>query len=146
MIGSQLAAWFGRELLPKAFEGFARSLMARRAEIARAILLDEIARCDATVGDIDDVDEAAAIAFEYLDATRRGAARQNLRLLAQIAAHEVTAQPIYADDFLHWSRILADLSYEELVTLAKFHAIPNEPRKPGHAWDSASRSTKRPPR
>jgi len=97
-------------------------LMKRRAKVAREILIDELSRGDARIEDVGDKDEAAAMVFEYASAAQHGAGRRNLRLLAQVFAGMLKqAPPLYADEFMRWSRILADLSREEIILLGALH-------------------------
>jgi hypothetical protein len=101
--------------------------MEGRAHTAREILQDELSHGDISISDTADQDEAAAMVFEYTEAARRGAARRNLRLLAQIMAGQLVTLPIYASDFLRWSRILTDLTREELIVLAEWYKAFQHP-------------------
>lgn len=107
-------------------EGLSR-ILRRRAQAAREILQDQLSRGEINVTDAADKDEAAAMVFEYIEAARRGAARRNLRMLAQIMEGALDAPPIYADEFLRWSRVLADLSQEEIIVLVKLQEVHNLP-------------------
>jgi len=88
-----------------------------RVDKAKAILLEELEKGSATLFDVSDVDEVAAMVFEYITAAQRGAARMNLRILAQVFSGIVSAKPVYADDFLRWSSDLSTLSREEAIAL-----------------------------
>ncbi|MEY4965099.1 MAG: hypothetical protein RL274_682 [Pseudomonadota bacterium] len=88
-----------------------------RVDRAKAILLKELEKGNATLFDVSDVDEVAAMTFEYLTAAQRGAARMNLRILFQVFSGVVNAKPVYADDFLRWSSDLSTLSREEAIAL-----------------------------
>ena len=103
-------------------EALARVLRNRGA-VARDVLQKQLARAEINIADAADRDEAAAMVFEYIEAARQGAARRNLRMLAEIMAKKLTAPPIYASEFLRWSRLLADLSPEEIITLARLHEL-----------------------
>lgn len=118
--GAVAAVW--SELVPQVLEKGLGVIWRRRAKIASEILLDQLSRGDALIQDIADVDEAASMIFEYGFAAQRGAARRNLRLLAQVFAGLLKqSPPLYADEFLRWSSVLADLSREEIILLARLH-------------------------
>ena len=59
------------------------SYLQRRAEASRSILLEELSLGNRLSSDVDK-DEFCGLFFSYLTATRHGAARLNLRLMAQI--------------------------------------------------------------
>jgi hypothetical protein len=128
----KVAAWVSGKVLDVAWDQAKSHLMARRAGTARKILIEELERGDANPADVDDVDEAAAMVFEYANAAERGAARRNLRLLAQVLAGSIITKPIYADEFLRWSRILADLTREEILVLGLYlqgyERLPSKPQ------------------
>lgn len=114
------AAW--SELVPQVLKKSLGAILKRRAQIASEILLDELSRGNALIHEVADVDEGAAMIFEYGFAAQRGAARRNLRLLAQVFVGLLKqTPPLYADEFLRWSSVLADLSREEIVLLAVLH-------------------------
>lgn len=118
---SAIAYWLAGEVFDISLgEAFGR-LLQRRAAVARDILQEELARADIGVADAADRDEAAAMVFEYTEASRQGAARRNLRMLAQVLAGSLATPPIYASEFLRWSRILSDLTAEEIIYLARLH-------------------------
>jgi hypothetical protein len=101
--------------------------MGRRAQAARDILQEQLARAEINIADAADKDEAAAMVFEYAEAARQGSARRNLRMLAQIIAGELATPPIFASEYLRWSHILADLSRQEIIALAKLHQVHQMP-------------------
>lgn len=109
------------KVLDTAWSEATRLLLKKRLERAREILIDELSKGNISLQDIDDRDEAAAMVFEYADAAVRGTARRNLRLIAQVMAGSLTTPRIYADEFLRWSRIIADLTQDELITMAAFY-------------------------
>jgi hypothetical protein len=119
----EIIVWLTHEIFDKAVE----HMVKRRAEAARGILQDQLSRAEINIADATDRDEAAAMIFSYTEAAKQGSARRNLRMLAQILAGALATPPIYADEFLRWTRILADLSREEIIILAKFHANHNNP-------------------
>ena len=99
-------------------------LMRRRTETARQILLSQLASGDANIQDIADIDEAVAMAFEYMSAAHRGAARVNLRLMAQVMQGQIqNSPPLYADNFLRWASLLASLSREEIIAVTAYRKM-----------------------
>ncbi|MDR3526902.1 MAG: hypothetical protein P4L57_06445 [Rhizomicrobium sp.] len=128
MIGvAQIVGWIGNEVLDAAWSEAMRRIMKCRAETSRNMLLEELERGTALMMDIEDEDEAAAMVFEYANAAEHGAARRNLRMLAQILVGALVTPPIYASEFLRWSRIIADLTREEIIVLAHFYRANKEP-------------------
>jgi hypothetical protein len=131
MTGPGIVAWLAGEVFDLSLGEALGRVMRRRAEGARHILQEELSRAQINVADAADKDEAAAMVFEYTEAARQGAARRNLRMLAQIMAGQLVTPPIYANDFLRWSRIVADLSREEIIVIAAFHREFEDP-PPSH--------------
>jgi len=89
----------------------------QRAEAAREVLQDELRRGDITSLDAAGDDAAAAILFRYLRAAQEGAARRNLRLLAQVIRGQLSSGNLVADEFLSYADVLAPLRREEIVLL-----------------------------
>ena len=122
------AQWLLDKVFDQALSEALARLMRHRREVAREILLRKLARAEINISDAEDQDEAAAMVFDYVEAARQGAARRNLLMLAGILAGRLAAPPIYASEFLRWSRILADLTTAEIITLGKLHSIYNNQR------------------
>jgi hypothetical protein len=122
-----LIAWLSGEVFDLGLGEAVRKVMENRVASAKEILQDELARAEIGIADAADRDEAAAMVFDYAEAARQGAARRNLRLLAQIMAGALVTPPIYASEFLRWSRMLADLTREELIVLAEWYAAFQHP-------------------
>jgi hypothetical protein len=120
-MGESLVAWLGGEVFSLGLGEAVRHLIEKRAAAAREILQEELSRADISPIEAMDRDEAAAMVFGYAEAARQGAGRRNLRMLAQILAGAIAAPPVYASEFLRWSRILADLTTEEIIVLAECH-------------------------
>jgi hypothetical protein len=119
---SSLVALVWPELVTQVAQSSLGRVMKYRASVSAKILLDELSHGTARIEDVADKDEAAAMVFEYMSAAQHGAARRNLRLLAQVFTRIVQqTPPLYADEFLRWSRVLADLSREEIILLATLH-------------------------
>jgi hypothetical protein len=127
MSGTGIVAWLAGEVFDLSLGEAVGRLLQSRAAAARDILQDELSRAAIGIADAADKDEAAAMVFEYTEAARQGAARRNLRMLAQILAGALVTAPIYASEFLRWSRILADLTREEIIVLAKLHEVHSMP-------------------
>lgn len=96
------------------------ALLRKRAEAARAILLDRLSKGKANISDIPG-EEAAAILFRYMRAAEEGAARTNLKLLADVAIGQDAKPGFYANEFLYWAEILASLRREEIIVLGLVH-------------------------
>src|SRR5687767_13911055 len=87
-----------------AAEALAR-VMRRREGNAREILRTELAAGRIDIAIAMSEDEAAAILFRYIRAAQEGAARRNLRLLAQVIRGQLVLGTLVADRFLY----LADM-------------------------------------
>jgi len=122
------------------------SLLRRRAEEARDILVDAISKGKHTVRNIQD-DEAAAIVLRYMRAAEEGAARLNLKLMAQVIAEQVSEPGFYANDFLLWADVLASLRREEVLILGVMYRraveVGDDPRiRTGEFWVDCKKALK----
>ncbi|CAN7806573.1 hypothetical protein LJR267_010739 [Paraburkholderia hospita] len=90
------------------------ALFKKRADDAREIMLTELSRGKVRLSETD-AEEAVAIVYRYLRAAQEGAARVNLRLLAQVLSNQVHLGLIKADEFLYYADILAPLRRDELL-------------------------------
>lgn len=97
-----------------------KQLLAKRAEAARDILVDRLQKAKATLKDIPE-DEAAAITYRYMRAAEEGAARINLKLLADVIVGQDAKPGFYANDFLLWADIISSLRHEEIAVLGTMH-------------------------
>lgn len=93
------------------------ALFRKRAEAARAILVEEMRHGTRAEYDIDE-DEAAAVVFRFFRAATEGAARLNLGLMGSCIAEGASADRLRADLFMRWAEILAGLRREEVHLLA----------------------------
>jgi hypothetical protein len=84
------------------------SLLKKRVVAAREILLAEIPRGDVTLASAE-LEEVVAIIYRFLRSAQEGAARRNLRLLAQVIAGQSKNSAISADEFLYYANLLAGL-------------------------------------
>jgi hypothetical protein len=123
----------GKLLGTKALE----KLLAGRAEDARQILVDKLAKGKANLKELPETD-AAAIIFRYMRAAEEGAARLNLKLLADVVANQDVKPAFYANEFLRWADVLSALSAKEVVVLGVMHRAALEKdyqiRHDGEFW------------
>jgi hypothetical protein len=92
----------------------------RRAEQARDILFEELRRASLSEAQAASEDDAIAVIVRYLRAAREGAARLNLRLLAEAIAGKLRSGQLFADEFLQYAETLASLSRDEVVVIGTF--------------------------
>lgn len=120
----------GGTTLGKALEGCAE----RRRNEARDILIDEIQ--NGIHGKVEflpeDADDFIRIIHRYSKAVEEGAARENLKLLAQVIAGKKKNKALDPDGFLKWANILSDLTRSELLLLGK--SITVHHKKPDEFW------------
>ena len=101
--------------------GFIDELLDRRAERARKIFIEEIAKAKRPIKDVHEQDELVAIVYRYLDAARQGAARLNLRLMAKTIRGQQESGELNADQFLRYAELLSTLARDEVIFLATLH-------------------------
>ncbi|WP_233890111.1 hypothetical protein [Paraburkholderia flagellata] len=97
-----------------------KQLMAKRLDAAREVLLNELARGQSRVSEVD-LEEGLAIVYRFLRAAQEGAARVNLRLLSQVIANQAWGGTMKADDFLYYADILGPLRRDEMLLLGSLH-------------------------
>lgn len=103
----------------------------KRLAASRDILFDEIEQ-----GVFDNIadDDKISLMHRYAQAAMNGAARINLRLLAQainsLAKGENFAKPIYANEFNRYAQTLETLSEEEIHLLASMYQYRKESTPP----------------
>ena len=116
----------------KAFElsldGAIRRILKRRLSAAREILMQELDSGGIDLDEATESDECATMIFEYARAAQHGAARRNLRLLAQVMRGTLMTKPLYPNEFMRWSKILSDLSREEIILLATLQKFQSDPK------------------
>jgi hypothetical protein len=137
--GSTVVGWLVGEVFDLGIGEAIHRVIKQRVLVARKILQDQLATGESNITDAADKDEAAAMVFEYIEASRIGCARFNLRMLAQIMAGELATPPVYASNFLRWSHILADLSREEIIVLANLHKVHHAVSDPTNYEDSINK-------
>jgi len=91
-------------------------LLRSRSERGRDILLEEVRHGEKSLGPAD-LDHAVAALLRYVRASREGAARLNLRLMAKVIADQAYQGDLYADKFLRYADVLAGLRREEVILL-----------------------------
>ena len=109
---------------PLAKEGLSRFLHAY-AERAEDILCARIAK--GKLYEIADSKFASAL-FKYLRLGLEGTARVNLDLLAQViaGAGDLDQRTFHLSDFRRWSKVLAELTREEIIVLGRTAAVLRE--------------------
>ncbi len=94
-----------------------QQVFKKRLDAAREILLDEIGDGYKDMSDAAKLEEVAAIIYRYGRAAQEGAARINLRLLAQVIAGKNFSEAPAADKFLYYADIVSSLKAEEIKLL-----------------------------
>lgn len=109
-------AWQAGNVAGLSFGLAAQQLLRQRAEAARDILLEEVRRGDKDLT-APEADAVVAILLRYGRAAQEGAARLNLRLMAQVIVGQARLGCLYADEFLRYADTLASLRREEVLLL-----------------------------
>jgi hypothetical protein len=116
-IGSAVAAKVFDEIAGATFHTALDRLVARHRAIGREALLEQVRKGKPWA--IQD-DDAAAAMFAYLRAVQEGAAKANLRMIAE-ALFNAAQEPTFApDEFRRHADALAALSRDEILLLAAF--------------------------
>jgi hypothetical protein len=123
--GVSLASQPGGAVAGFAFSAALSGLFERRMAKAREILLKELRLGEKRLPPAQ-IDEGVAIVYRYFRAAQEGAARLNLRLMAQTVAGQARLESLSADEFLRDADMIASLRREEVFLLAKLF----------HAWNS----------
>ncbi len=89
-----------------------QQVFKKRIMAAREILLEEIKNGNKEV--LDSVDEMVAIVYRYSRAAQEGAARINLRLMAQVISGKNVSENLTANRFLYYADIISSLRLEEI--------------------------------
>lgn len=98
-----------------------QGLLSKRAEAAREVLVDKLAKGKAKLKDLPE-DDVAAVVYRYMRAAEEGAARLNLKLLADVIVGQDAEPGFYANDFLLWADVLSGLRREEVAVLGTLHS------------------------
>jgi len=97
-----------------------QKLLERRTRMAQELLIEELSRGSVTLASavlLDRADDAVAMILRYMRAAEEGAARLNLRLMAQVIAGQQQTPTLTADEFLYHASIISALRREEIVLL-----------------------------
>jgi hypothetical protein len=100
-----------------------KALLERRTNTGREVLFDELAQGDILPQQAAAKDDAVAVIYHYFRSACMGAARVNLRLLAQGIAGRLRTNTLVADEFLPHADALAALSRDEVILLATMYAV-----------------------
>lgn len=95
-----------------------KSIFKKRADSAREIILEELSRGNVRLSETD-AEESAMIVYRYLRAAQEGAARMNLRLLAQTLAGQARLGLVKADEFLYYADMLTSLRRDEILLIGQ---------------------------
>jgi hypothetical protein len=94
-----------------------QQVFKKRLDAAREILLQEIADGQIDMSDAGELEEIAAIIYRYGRAAQEGAAKANLRLLAQVIAGKNSSITLTADRFLYYADVISSLKVDEIKLL-----------------------------
>ena len=99
--------------------------LERKQREAAEILIEEVAKgSPEPINFIEsDTDPLIEITYRFLKAAADGAARENLRLLAQVIAGLKRKKALEPDKFRKWANILEQLTRDELMVIGKAIAI-----------------------
>jgi|CXWL01.1.fsa_nt_gi hypothetical protein len=107
----------------------ATKVLSSRINATRLAVADEFARGGISVQDLEARDDLVAAMIALVEALRRGAAIENLRLVARIIAAKANGGNDGQDEVLMWTEMIASLTAEEryfLAVLARYdRAVPS---------------------
>jgi len=115
--GAALAGLFAERALSQWTE--------KRIARAREILLSEVRAGNVTLSE-DQIEEGIGVYFRYQRAALEGAARINLRLLAQEISTMNNSGKFSAQEFLYDADMIATLREKEILLLARMFKIHDE--------------------
>jgi hypothetical protein len=122
---------------------FADAYLQRRRKEAADILIEEVAK--GSSGPINftesDADPLIEIIYRFSKAVADGAARENLRLLAQVIVGLKKNKALDPDKFRKWANTLEQLTRDELIILGKAIAVSRKivaagPDAPNDFWQT----------
>jgi hypothetical protein len=99
--------------------------LERKQQEAAEILIEEVAKGSPEPINFEesDVSPLIEITYRFSKAAADGAARENLRLLAQVIAGLKRNKALEADKFRKWANILEQLTRDELIVIGKAISI-----------------------
>ena len=104
------------------------SWLNKKAKESHDIFFNELAKGKRLAGDVDP-DAFFGLLHRYLNATKQGAARSNLRLMAQVLAGSLEQDcPFKPDKLASFADVVANLTRDEIKFLAVFwssHLVAN---------------------
>lgn len=118
------------DLLAIAFAGpptsvaanFLNGLRRRSVRQARDILLDELRLASVPLDQAVQSDDLLDVIYRYHRAAEANAARRNIRLLAQLIVGLQCEGDLVSDAFDAYANLVAQLTREQIIILARFHA------------------------
>lgn len=110
-----------------------QQLLGKRSKEGTRIFIEEMRLGHRLPEELPE-DELASIVFRYSRAALEGTARLNLRLLAATACGHGSNEDLYAEEFLRWANLIADLRREEILLLGEIHRIKSS----GRSFDVAA--------
>jgi hypothetical protein len=110
--------------------------LERKQKEAAEILIEEVAKGSPEPIDFtgSGADPLIEIIYRFLKAAADGAARENLRLLAQVIAGLKKNKALEPDKFRKWANILEQLTRDELLVIGKAIAIKRKMASEGVAF------------
>lgn len=118
-----------------------RRLRRRRHADAFEALAEELRLGNISVEEFTAEDGNVASMLRLLQCAEEGAARRNLRMMAQYIKNQHAAPRVRKDEFQRWAPILASLSDEEIAVLGTMHRCTSVERN-ANPMDSASYAKK----
>jgi hypothetical protein len=122
--------------------GFASLYLQKIRKEAADILIEEVSKgSDEPINfNETDADPLIEIIYRFSKAVADGAARENLRLLAQVIAGLKRNKALEADKFRKWANTLEQLTRDELVAIGKAISIWRKmmaagPKTSGEFWE-----------
>ncbi len=100
-----------------------KRVLRHRRRMAFDLLLGELRRGTTTADRLGLENDVVSVLLRYQRAADEGAARLNLRLMAQVIAGSAFTGTLRADEFLTYADMLAALRREEVVLMATMHRI-----------------------
>jgi hypothetical protein len=101
----------------KVIKSVVQEVRKRKLAYARDILLEQMKRGNKTMIDAAALEDVVSILYRYTRAALEGAARVNLKLLAQVISGKGLDGKLTANKFLSYADIISSLSLEEIQVL-----------------------------
>ncbi|MBL8536641.1 MAG: hypothetical protein JNM59_04490 [Hyphomonadaceae bacterium] len=121
-----IVSWLSGELAVRGAEEAIRRFYDRKKADASEELSEALRNANISMDEAVASDETIAMLHRWDRAWKEGAAREKLRLLAQLLAGELGPEARGSDEFLNLADIVVSLSHEEIVflaVLAKYEAF-----------------------